>query len=319
MIDRETGAIVSSIPIASGQTDDVLEFDENDVLYTGIGTSSPPPGSPVFTLKRLDPATGELTVVGENSLFYISGIAFDGEQADEDGDGSGDACDPCPLDPDNPCAADSDCDDGNPCTLDLCDGTAAVCGGAGDGCQHAPAPTGTSCGDVGTECITADACDGSGVCIDGGSRPVGTPCGNGAATACDAPDTCDGTGACAPNHLPAGTVCGDPSDTSCSNPDACNGNGLCSPNHEPDGAACTAPDDDDDDGGHHGGDDDLAPALYAGPAGAGSDMLAIEGEDTTPGTGVWRRGGGHDDDDDDGGPGDDDDDGQGGGGSRWGR
>ena len=159
---------------------------------------------------------------------------LEASQTDTDGDGSGDVCDVCPTDPDNPCDHDSDCDDGNACTLDTCDTGSGVCGGGPtSGCQNTPAPAGITCG-------------------------------NQTATSCDAPDACDGAGACAANFLPAGTPCGDSTDTSCSNPDSCNGTGLCSANHEPDGTVCHAPGDDDDQGDD--GDDQGGPAALAAPA-----------------------------------------------------
>ncbi|MEZ4267514.1 MAG: choice-of-anchor U domain-containing protein [Myxococcota bacterium] len=82
----------------------------------------------------------------------------------------------------------SPCDDGNPCTADVCDPLA--------GCTSAPAPG--SCND-GDPCTTADACLG-GVCVGGG--PVG--CDDGDACTFDlcAPDT-----GCA--HLAAPLVCDD--------------------------------------------------------------------------------------------------------------
>ncbi len=278
---------------------------------------------------------GDEAIVAIASLFAMNV----GGQADADDDGLGDVCDVCPTDPDNPCDHDSDCDDGNACTLDTCDPGAGVCGGGStSGCQNTPAPSGTlcgdpsdtectdpdmcdgagscllndapsgtSCGDV-TECANQDTCDGTGGCADNGLKPAGAACGNPMSTPCDAPDACDSAGACAPNFLPAGTACGDPTDTSCSNPDSCNGNGLCSANHEPDGTVCSAPDDDDDDG-HHDGALGLVTAAPGGSEGA----FAIDGGAAEPATDVWNRGGSHDDDDD-GSPGDDDDDGDHGGG-----
>ncbi len=74
-------------------------------------------------------------------------------QADTDADGVGDACDPCP--------SASFCDDGNPCTLDVCDPQA--------GCSHEPTDTGqTNCG-VGACSRTVDNCLGDlpQVCVPG--------------------------------------------------------------------------------------------------------------------------------------------------------
>ena len=241
VMDRMTGSIVSSIPIPAFQTSNMLEFDENDLLYTGLRTGTP--FTAAFTLKRLDPSTGQLTTISSEPLqLPISGIAFSvGGQADADRDGSGDACDACPLDPDNPCASSSDCDDGNACTVDTCGGEGAVCGGAGDGCQHAPAAAGTACGGAGAECVIPDTCDNAGLCVEGGFRPEGTACGNGAASACDAPDSCTATGVCAPNHLPAGAACEDMD--ACTVGEMCETDGSCRAASQldcDDGDACTA-------------------------------------------------------------------------------
>ena len=185
-----------------------------------------------------------------------------GGQADADDDGLGDVCDVCPFDPDNPCAHDADCDDGNACTLDTCDPGSGVCGGGPtSGCQHAPAPAGIICGSQ-------------------------------TATSCDAPDACDGAGACAPNFLPVGTPCGDSTDTSCSNPDSCNGSGLCSANHEPDGTVCTAPD--DDQGDDDQGDDDQGDDGGQGGHGGGRCDVCVAGECAR----IGGHHGGHGNDDD---------------------
>jgi hypothetical protein len=93
ILDAATGTIVSSVPIPSDQTNNLLEFAPDGRLFTGDRTGGG------FTLKTLDPATGQLTDVGSNSRTFLSAIAFTaGGQADADDDGFGDACDNCPAD-----------------------------------------------------------------------------------------------------------------------------------------------------------------------------------------------------------------------------
>ncbi len=109
-MNPKTGSILLSIPIPSGETSNLLEFGPSDVLYTGLRAD----GS--FSLRRLDPSTGKLDVVGWNGLGFLSGIAFEGEgQDDGDGDGLGDACDSCALDADNDGDGDGICGDVDNC------------------------------------------------------------------------------------------------------------------------------------------------------------------------------------------------------------
>jgi hypothetical protein len=106
-----------------------------------------------------------------------------------------------------PCATDADCDDGNPCTADLCEP---------DGCEHQPM-TGATCG-KGTDCTPAPVCTASDACAPGlpdaakcddgnpctidacevtgctHSANTGAPCNDG--DACDGAGTCDGSGTC---------------------------------------------------------------------------------------------------------------------------
>src|SRR5262249_26310548 len=74
--------------------------------------------------------------------------------------------------------------------------------------QSTPAgtPAPTQCND-GNAC-TADQCDGSGGCQHPGT-PGRTPCGDPASSQCDLPDTCNGTGSCLVNHVANGTACND--------------------------------------------------------------------------------------------------------------
>lgn len=144
-------------------------------------------------------------------------------------------------DPNGPCTAASDCDDGNACTLDTCEA---------ERCEHAPAPEGSACGSAREDACTApDRCDAAGRCV-ADDAPLGTPCGSDAEDACTAPDSCDGEGRCAPNDAAPGTPCGDEAASECSAPDSCDGVGRCDPRDLAQGApcgddsesACTAPD-----------------------------------------------------------------------------
>ncbi|HLK41002.1 MAG TPA: kelch repeat-containing protein [Polyangiaceae bacterium] len=100
------------------------------------------------------------------------------------------------------CCAASSCDDGNPCTVDSCNGDGS--------CSHAPAANGTACSGT-NKCEQTYACQ-DGVCT--GSGPV----------ACTASDACHAAGTC------------DPSSGACSNPPVADGTGC------NDGNACTQTD-----------------------------------------------------------------------------
>jgi len=154
---------------------------------------------------------------------------------------------------------DTDCDDGNECTDNVC---------TLGNCSNPPFPLGTACGDPSdTECDDPDSCSGTGICLPR-HLPAGEPCGDPTDTDCDGADTCNGLGACATHvqpdgaacttdsndctadicetgvcihpNKPADSPCGDPLNTDCDNPDTCDGLGLCLDNLEPDGLACTS-------------------------------------------------------------------------------
>lgn len=159
------------------------------------------------------------------------------------------------------------CDDGNECTVDVCDPATA-------GCAHVALPNGAACFDDGVPC-SLDRCE-AGVCahsavvpgscwIDGvcwagaamhpsqpclrceptqsqslWSAALGAPCSDG--NACTAGDACGLTGSCEGNAIPCDD--GNPCTTSVCNPLASSGacqhlvrNGPCS-----DGDACTTGD-----------------------------------------------------------------------------
>ena len=86
------------------------------------------------------------------------------------------------------------CDDGNPCTDDTCDGVT--------GCAHANRGSGASCSD-GNVCNGSETCNGSGACLPG------TP------LVCQSNDVCvaltcnPANGACLPSNVANGTPCPD--------------------------------------------------------------------------------------------------------------
>src|SRR5438094_130693 len=125
-------------------------------------------------------------------------------------------------------------DDGNPCTTDLCDGTAGA-----PACTHPAGNAGAACRAAAGECDVAETCDGSSTacptdffkasgttCTDDGNpcttdvcngtsatctHPAGNPgavC-RAAAGECDAAETCTGTSTTCPADAkqPAGTAC----------------------------------------------------------------------------------------------------------------
>ncbi|HTV18107.1 MAG TPA: hypothetical protein VMG12_05535 [Polyangiaceae bacterium] len=65
------------------------------------------------------------------------------------------------------------CDDGNDCSVDICDGTE---------CRHAPAEVGTRCGsDRDDACSAPDSCDADGQCLPNDAEN-GSACGGGSCT-----------------------------------------------------------------------------------------------------------------------------------------
>jgi hypothetical protein len=99
------------------------------------------------------------------------------------------------------------CDDGNPCTNDVCYPLL--------GCNHAYVAAATVCDDS-NSCTTVDACDGSGHCV-GQAVPPGTQCDDG--NPCTASDECTTAGACAGTPVDAGSACDDGS--ACTTGDTC--------------------------------------------------------------------------------------------------
>src|SRR3989449_2559471 len=90
-------------------------------------------------------------------------------------------------------------DDGNPCTLDRCDGTS-------NACQHPVGNAGAACADDGNPC-TRDVCDGTSTTCQHPAGNAGAVC-RAAADACDVAENCTGTStACPPDaNQPASTA-----------------------------------------------------------------------------------------------------------------
>jgi MYXO-CTERM domain-containing protein len=96
-----------------------------------------------------------------------------------------------------------DCNDADPCTLDMCD--------AAKGCSNPQAPPGTSCSD-GDACNGAETCDANGMCAPGMMLDCDdkNPC---------TTDSCDPMGGCKHADAMDGTPCADA--------DKCNGDEVC--------------------------------------------------------------------------------------------
>ncbi len=141
----------------------------------------------------------------------------------------------CPPDDGKKPAGTACTDDGNPCTLDICDGT-------DNDCQHPAGNAGTVCRPAVNECDIADTCTGtSATCPADAVKPPGTACtddGNVCTT-----DLCNGTVPPACVHAPgnAGVVCR-PAAGECDLPEMCTGTSAdCPPDDgkKPPGTACT--------------------------------------------------------------------------------
>lgn len=118
-------------------------------------------------------------------------------------------------------------DDGDPCTLDLCDPETGV--------SHGLAPAGTSCGVV-DHCNGSDVCDTQGFCVQTPRADVDdfNPC---------TVDSCDPATGVSHEPAAAGTACGEDDGNACNGTNACDGAGSCTyvpPGAPPDdGNPCT--------------------------------------------------------------------------------
>jgi MYXO-CTERM domain-containing protein len=141
------------------------------------------------------------------------------------------------------CDADGICVDGGFTSAGVACGSANEgpcdqadqCDGAGF-CDSRVLPAGTTCGDAGSECRSADVCSDDGTCAIGSALVVGTPCGDSSASACDEADSCSGTGICRPNPQSVGTPC--ENGAYCDGDDLCAG-GICRSSGSPCAAGTT--------------------------------------------------------------------------------
>ena len=122
-------------------------------------------------------------------------------------------------------------DDGNPCSLDRCDGTNVAC-------QHPAGNAGAVCRVAAGICDVAETCTGSSTtCPSNSLRPSGFTC-RAAAGECDVAEVCSGSSAACPADAKkaAGTVCRapDPADA-CDLVEVCDGsNSSCPADVAPD-------------------------------------------------------------------------------------
>src|SRR5206468_3923759 len=110
----------------------------------------------------------------------------------------------CVITPPN-CSTDADCDDHNPCTVDMCaTGTGGV-----KFCNNMPGNAGTVCRASADACDVAETCTGSSAsCPADAFQSAGTVC-RASAGPCDVAETCTGSSASCPadGFQSAGTVC----------------------------------------------------------------------------------------------------------------
>ena len=137
----------------------------------------------------------------------------------------------CPADAKEPNGT-SCTSDGNPCSLDQCDGSSALC-------QYPAGNAGATCRGVADVCDVAETCTGvSTICPADGFAPTSVVCRTSAGE-CDPADTCTGSGPACPADAksPGGTPCS--TDGNACTVDECNGtNDACQHPAGNPGAVC---------------------------------------------------------------------------------
>src|SRR5436190_2978910 len=99
----------------------------------------------------------------------------------------------CVITPPN-CSSDADCDDHNPCTVDMC----ITGSGGAKFCDNPPGNAGTVCRASTGACDVAETCTGTNRdCLDDGFAPATTICRTSAGP-CDVAESCTGTGTACP-------------------------------------------------------------------------------------------------------------------------
>jgi len=208
---------VTHTPVSAGTScEDTTVCNGNEVCNAfGACLSGPPPTTDdgnLCTIDDCDPDAGVTHTAAAAGTSCSNGNACDGAEVC---DGSG-ICSP---------GAPPTLDDGNPCTVDVCD--------AAGGVTHSPTAAGTSCADTNI-CNGTETCDGSGTCSPG-SPPVladANPC---------TIDTCDPATGVAHEPVPAGTTCSDAD--LCNGAEVCDVSGVCQPGtpvNTDDGNQCTS-------------------------------------------------------------------------------
>src|SRR6266404_3654510 len=133
----------------------------------------------------------------------------------------------CVITPPN-CSTDADCDDHNPCTVDMC----ATGAGGARFCENMPGNAGAVCRASVDVCDAAETCTGtSRDCPPDQLASAGTVC-RASAGPCDAVETCTGTSATCPRDtfLSSSTVCC-PSAGPCDVAENCTGTGVTCPSY----------------------------------------------------------------------------------------
>ncbi len=275
-LDADTGQAEVAfmlLPVLSGTvTDESGAGIADATLTTDDGSDSDTTGDDgTFTLHVPFGWSGDVTVAHSDFDFSPDTWSVTNVTTDQQKDFVATPSSPGGT-PSGPVACPNACNDGNPCTDNVCnndgscsnpskadatscdDGlfcngtdacTAGVCGHSGDPCGLATCDenTGTclctdaaDCPDDGNDCTAVDAICDAGVCSYP-SLGAGDLCDNDTDLECDDP-TCDGAGNCESHFVAVLTACGDANDTECDDPDTCDGAGFCLDNYETAGASC---------------------------------------------------------------------------------
>jgi cysteine-rich repeat protein len=151
------------------------------------------------------------------SLLCGNGFLDPGEECDDGNNMDGDGCDgDCTYS----CQADNDCDDGIPCTDNLCDLVAHQC-------TFPVSAAETLCRPPAGSCDIEERCDGGSTACPADLFEDPTKVCREAAGECDVAESCSGLSGRCPTDtfVPAGQDCDD--GQICTRNDACDGNGHC--------------------------------------------------------------------------------------------
>ncbi len=192
-------SITGTISVFATINDEIVAF-ENQVVDCSVAQDCPQ-GEACYDCDPCtvdDTCVADGNCVGTPVDCPPGQVCVDGECEGEEGCLPGKACDdgnPCTVG--DTCDADENCigtpvdcgDAGDECNTASCDPN-----GAKGNCDNlTPVAEGTNCGDgPDGQCETQDTCDGAGACVDN-HEPSGTNCGDDG-TECVNQDTCDGVG-----------------------------------------------------------------------------------------------------------------------------